>query len=214
MKRLVFLILVLVLAMPAFAKEGGRDHHKEEDELAMEMQAVMDEYRDRTPASLTFGEMEEIAARLSVPQQKRAYVKKLSMMSFFMPGAGQFKGGDPLSGSLFLAADLAVVAGTTIGLYFLLPPELRFDQLDYFNSTADEIDTAWETAASNATLASSWQFWGVATGGMVLKHIVSHLSARHAGRLAMENIENGTVTFEPHVGLYKGMPGFGFGMKY
>jgi len=192
----------------------GTGHHRGRDPFAAEMREILGEYRDRSPASLTFGEMEELAAMLSVPMQQQAYVRKSAAMSFFMPGAGQFKNGDALAGALFLTADLAIVAGTAVGLYFLLPAELQ--SLDYFNSTYDEIETAWETAAANASFANSWQFWGVATGGMLLKHVVGTFSARHAGRLAMENIESGKVTFEPHAGFFMGHhgPGFGFSMKY
>ena len=134
-----------------------------------------------------------------------------------IPGLGQFKNGDPLAGTLFLLGDLAVTAGTAVGLYFLLPPELRSDQLDYFSTPYADIHAAWETAAANATMAQTLPFWGVATGGMILKHIVSHVSARHAARLAVSNIERGGVTFEPRagfIGSFHGRPGPGFGLRY
>ena len=171
----------------------------------------------RTPADLTFGEIEELTAALSVPAQKMAYIRKSAFASMMMPGAGQFVNGDALAGSLFLASDIAIVAGAALGLYFLLPPELQFDQLDYFNTPPAEIHAAWETAHETATFSDMLPMMAVATGGMILKHIVSSFSSHHASRLALENIQNGTVTFEPRGGVTMGEHGrldLGFGMSY
>jgi len=213
MRRPFFWLLMIVLAIPAFSAEMSHHHG---DPFDSEMMEILSDYRDRTPASLTFSEIEDIAMRMSVPMQEREYVHKAALMSFFMPGSAQFKLGNPGAGALFLTAEIAVAAGTSIGLYYLLPPELRFDQLDYFNSTSAEIETAWQTAADSATLAEMLPFWGVATGGLLLQHVVAHLSSHHARNLAMENIETGRITFEPHAGFFMGHggPGIAFGMMH
>ena len=212
MKRHAALLFMMMITVTMFAEGPLRS-----DPFAGEVRDILSEYRDRAPADLTFGEIEELASALSVPAQKSAYVRKSAAASMVIPGLGQFRNGDPLAGTLFLLGDLAVTAGTAVGLYFLLPPELRFDQLDYVNTPYTDIHAAWETAATNATMAKTLPFWGVATGGMILRHIVSHFSARHAARLAVSNIERGEVTFEPHAGFITdlhGRPGMGFGLRY
>lgn len=224
MRRLLLALTILALALPAIAEEGshhGRDGDKDRghhhDMFANETDAILLEFRDRTPASLTFDEIEELTAALSIPAQKAAYVRGSAMASAVVPGLGQFKNGDPLSGTLFMLGDLVITAGTAIGMYFLLPPELQFDQLDYFNTPAADIQAAWESAHETATFADMWPIMGVATGGMILKQVLSHFSSRHAHGLAMERIANGTVTFEPRAGLSMGSHGgfgLGFGMKY
>jgi TM2 domain-containing membrane protein YozV len=212
MKRCAALLILVAVTAALFAEGPLRG-----DPFATEVRDILSGYRDRAPADLTFGEIEELAAALSVPAQKSAYVRKSSVASMVVPGLGQFMNGDPLAGSLFLLGDLTVTIGTTVGLYFLLPPELRFDQLDYFNTSYTDIHAAWETAARDATVAQTLPFWGVASGGMILKHIVAHVSARHAARLAVSNIERGEITFEPRAGFlagFHGRPGIGFGLRY
>ncbi len=212
MKHAVALFLIVGVAAAAIA-----DGPMHSDPFAAEARTIMQEYWDRSPADLTFAEIDELSAALSVPAQKAAYVKKSAFASMMMPGLGQFKNRDPLAGSLFLLGDIAVTAGTAVGLYFLLPDELKADQLDYFNTPYADIRTAWESAYESATLVDSLPFWGVATGGMLLKNVLSHFSGRHAARLAMERIESGDVTFEPRAGIFSdmhGRPGIGFGLSY
>ena len=213
MKRILLTLLILALAGVLFADD--RDHHR--DMFAGETEAILDEYRDRTPASLTFGEIEEIAAALSIPAQKAAYVRGAAMASAMIPGLGQFKTGDPMSGTLFLLGDLVISAGTAVGLYFLLPSELQFGQLDYFNTPLTGIHGAWEAAYETATFAEMWPIMGVTTASMILKGVLSHFASRHARELAIANIENGTVTFESRAGFTfgpHGEMGLGFGLKY
>lgn len=226
MKKLIAALMIVTVGAFSFANgdsredmHGDRDmerHIAGHDMFEEEARDIVGEFSDRSPASLTFGEMNEIAMALSVPAQKAAYVRASAISSAIMPGLGQFKNGDALSGSLFMLADLVVAAGTSVGIYYLLPPELRFDQLDYFNSTRQEIRDAWTAAEANATFADSWPIVAAATGGVILKHVVSHLSARHAGQLAMERIESGEVTFEPRAGFMMGHrgPGVGFSLRY
>ena len=212
MKRFAALLFMMMVTTALFAEGPLR-----RDPFASEVRSILSEYRDRAPADLKFGEIEDLAAALSVPAQKSAYVRESAAASMIVPGLGQFKNGDPVAGALFLLGDLAVTAGTVVGLYFLLPPELRFDQLDYVNTPYPDIHAAWESAAANSTMAQTLPFWGVATGGMILKHVVAHVSARHAARLAVSNIERGEVTFEPRAGFigdFHGRPGLGFGLRY
>lgn len=213
MRRIAFLFLITLVAGSAIAEE--RDHHR--DPFREDSERIMSEYRDRTPADLTFGEIEELMGALSIPAQQAAYVRKSAMASMMVPGFGQFINDDALSGALFLTADIAIVAGTAVGLYFLMPGELRFDQIDYFNTPPADIHAAWETAYADVTIAEIAPVMGVAAGGLMLRHVVAAFSARHAAGLARESIRSGRVTFEPRAGLMMGphgRMGMEFGLRY
>ena len=73
---------------------------------------------------------------------------------------------DAVSGALFLAADILVAAGTLVGGYFLLPSELQFNNLDYFNTSHTEIKAAWKGAVESATFMEALPTLGVMTGGV------------------------------------------------
>jgi len=104
-----------------------------------------------------------------------------------------------------------VVAGTLIGSYYLLPDDLRFQQLDYFNTSWSDIRTRWEGHSFMDYLPSM----GLMTGGWVLKAILGQISSSHAGRLARRNIDGGKKSFEPDLLL---LPGggmmMGLGWRY
>ena len=143
--------------------------------------------------ALSYGELRELAGRFSVARQKDRFVARSKARSFIMPGSGQLLNKDYGSGAAFLAADLAVVAGTLIGAYYLLPDDLQFRQLDYFNTSWSGIRTAWEGHSFMDYLPSM----GLLAGGGVVKAILGQLSATHAGKLARRNIDGGKITFEP-----------------
>ena len=133
-----------------------------------------------------------------------------------MPGLGQFMNGDAVGGSLFLASGLAVAAGTIVGYYFLMPEELRFSNLDYLNTPAVSVHEQIKTAYESMTLTDALPLAGVVAGGMLLHHVIAHVSAHHASKLAMGRIESGAIEFTPISGmLAKGLshPGLGFGMN-
>jgi hypothetical protein len=136
-----------------------------------------------------------------------------------MPGVGQFMAGDPVSGSLFVAGDLALFAGTVLGAYFLLPSNVQFGTgngtagagLDYLNTPLVGIKNAWEANSLLAYLPSI----GVVAGGMILKHLLGWWSSKSAAGLARQNIADGKVTFEPELVPFWGQPDghwFGPGM--
>ena len=134
-----------------------------------------------------------------------------------LPGKGQFMNGDALSGALFLTADILVVAGTLVGTYFLLPEALQFGQLDYLNTSHTDIKAAWKGAAETTTFMQALPTLGVLTGGMLLHKGISIWSAKHAAKLARDNIDAGNITFEPRAMFMssgKTRMGFGFGIAH
>lgn len=182
-----------------------------------EVEAILLDEADTVISGMTFGEVHDLLGRLSVPMQEAAFIDASRAASYMMPGKGQFMNDDTLSGILFLTADIVVTAGTIIGSYFLLPAELQFNNLDYFNTPHSEIKTAWENAAESATFMDALPTIGVVAGGAILHRLIAGFSAKHAGNLAQERIDTGLVTFEPittfaGVGQGAGHRRFGFGM--
>ena len=223
MKRLlVFLVLISLTAAFAMAdSEGSMDKRNRGSKMYVTiheaMGAFLEEHRETAIGDITFGDIESYMAEISVPLQEAAYVRRMSSASRMAAGAGQFRAGDALSGSLFLIADLAVAAGTLVGAYFLLPRELQFDRLDYFTSTHTQIKDAWQSAKESATLSSVLPMAGVIAGGTVLHKLLTAWSGKHAAGLAEKNIESGKVTFEPHALIMMspgGHAGLAMGLKF
>jgi hypothetical protein len=199
MKTRIVAILMLAGAAAAFARPPmgpGMDPYRfpvEHTYLRAELDSLLS--GEGELGALTYGELREAAGRLSVARQKDRFVARSKAMSFMMPGSGQFLNKDYGSGAAFLATDLAVVAGTLVGAYYLLPSDLRFDQLDYFHDSFDAIHDAWRDHSFVDYLPSL----AVLAGGGVLKAILGQVSSSHAGRLARRNIDAGKISFEPNL---------------
>jgi hypothetical protein len=197
MKTRVLAILFLAAASAAFARPPmGMDPHRipiQHDYLRAELDSLFG--RQGELGSLGYGELRELAGRLSVAHQKDRFVARSKTMSFMMPGSGQFLNKDFGTGAAFLAADLAVVAGTLVGAYFLLPDNLRFQQLDYFHTPFNTIRDAWE----GHTLTDYLPSMALLAGGGLAKAILGQISSTHAGKLARRNIDAGTISFEPNL---------------
>ena len=207
-KKIIAIALALFVVGSLFADDKSRSD---------EIDAILMSEDDTVISGMTFGEVRDLAGRLSVPMQEAAFVKMSRSASYMMPGRGQFMNGDTLNGTLFLAADILVTAGTLVGWYFLLPPELQFDNLDYLNTPFTDIKTAWKNAAESATFMEALPTFGVLAGGAILHRLISGFSAKHAGNLAQDRIDEGLVTFEPITSFTSGhhrRHGFGMGMKF
>ena len=110
-----------------------------------------------------------------------------------MPGIGQYMNKDPLNGTLFLVSNIAVITGTLIGAYYLLPDELKFDNLDYFNDSYSTINESWE----NQSFVDMLPTIGVMAAGFMVDGVIRFFSASHAEKLAQKNIAEGKIQFEP-----------------
>ncbi len=218
MKRCIALIALSFTVFSLFAADlSAADKKRRDDPAKLEVEEILRSEADTVISGMTFADVQDLLGRLSVPMQEAAYVKASRMVSMMMPGRGQFMNDDVLSGVLFAAADLAVAAGTIVGGYFLLPPELQFDNLDYFNTPLSEIKEAWRNAAKSATFMDALPTMGVMAGGMILHRLIAGFSAHHAGNLAQDRIDKGIVTFEPITtfsGHGFGRFGFRMGFKF
>jgi hypothetical protein len=202
MKRIFIAVLIVTaFGVPGFAQEKA-------SALPGMGQALSEALQDMSAAqlgTLTVADLETLAGRISVAVQKVRYVEKARRASMIFPGAGQFMTGDATGGTLYLVGDLALLTGTLAGAYFLLPANVRFGDLDYFDDSIGTIKASWESNSIMDYLPS----FGVMAGGMILKGILGHFSAANAAEEARRNIADGKVTFVPDFGFM----GHGFGME-
>jgi hypothetical protein len=223
MKKWLVILLILAIGGPVFAESARHsrtmEHHSmswmrmEEEFLKKQLEAVLAGKENTTIGDLTIGEAKELLGEMSIAYQKAAFVAKSRAMSLILPGLGQFMNDDAGMGVLFLSADLLVGAGTLLGAYFLLPGELRFDQLNYFTASYETIKNQWEAQSFSDFLPSL----GVLTGGVLIQLVLRGVSSKHAVKLAEQNIADGKITFEPKVYMLPvgpGAMGFGMGMMY
>jgi len=215
MKKLFVILILVALTVPAFAEKNHPQQHQsyEESYLKGELESLWDSSGDQSIGSIEFGELRGVLGELSVARQKDMYIKHSKHLSYMFPGLGQIKNDDKLSGALFMAADLALVAGSLVGAYFLLPADLQFAQLDYFNTPYSTVKERWESH----TFVEMLPTMGVLAGGWLVQGVVRMWSAKHAEKLARMNVESGKVTFEPSLLLVPSGPGsmgFGMHMKY
>ena len=175
-----------------------------------ELDAALNEMASTQLGTVTMADLAKLADRLSIAQQKLQYVQRARRASFMVPGAGQFMTGDTLGGSLFLAGDVAVAAGTLLGAYFLLPSNVQFSNLDYLDASLSSIGNTWQSNSIVSYLPSV----GVLLAGAVVKGILRHISAVSAAREARENIADGKVTFTPRFDFDRHGFGMGWMMRY
>ena len=188
MKRMWLAVLALVAAAAVASAQDTAAPTPQQ-----ELTTALQEISAAQLGTLTVADLSKVLARISIAQQKVAYVQRASIASMIFPGAGQFMTGDTVGGVLFLTGDLAVMTGAVLGAYFLLPPEVQFTGLDYYTAPLATIRTAWQSRSIQDYLPS----FGVMAGGMLLKGILGHVSARLAAQSARRNIADGKITFTP-----------------
>lgn len=163
-----------------------------------EVLAVESELGGRKFGEFSLNELKPFMNRLSVAEKKDAYVRGAAFSSFMLPGLGQFNNGNSAGGFGFLGLHLLTVTGTILGAYFLLPEDLRFDKLDYWNGSAGSIKNAWDSKRISDLLPSM----GTLMAGIMLDITIRFFSARSAADDAQTWVKAGKVTFEPAVGPY------------
>lgn len=171
-----------------------------------ELSKIKAELGDREFGDLSLSVLAPYWTRLSLALSKDQYLEDTSKMSLIMPGAGQFKNGDTSKGIGFLSLHLAVVTGTLTGFYFLLPSDLRFDELDYLDTSLKGIHDAWQAHSINDYLPS----FGALAAGALLDMSVRYWASRQAYDGARVAVESGRAELKPVLG-----PGYlGFGLSF
>lgn len=171
-----------------------------------EFEALRSELGGKTLGELSGADISAWMDRFSVARQKDRWLAGSAAASMMLPGKGQFMNGDSLGGSLFLAAHLATVAGSAVLWYFVLPAELRFDQLNYYTASWATIKSRWEGESLEGYLPSI----GVMVGGAAVDMIWRAWSSRSAVGEAKAGIDGGRVSFQP----MDAAMGLGLRMRY
>jgi hypothetical protein len=171
-----------------------------------ELAALKSELGNRTLGELTGAELLAWSDRMSIAERKDAWVASSARASFMFPGMGQLKNKDGVNGSLFAAAHIVTLGGSLAAAYWLLPADLKFDQLNYYSSSYTVIKNRWEGKSFEDYLPAM----GAIAGGMVVDMVWRVWSGHSALLTAKSRIDDGIMTFEP-----TGLPGgLGFMLRY
>lgn len=177
-------------------------HHFPGPYVKAELAAVKTNLGDKPIGELTLNQLSPYWDNMSLAISKDNYLNEAFMMSFMMPGAGQFRNGDALEGLGFMALNVSVIAGTLIGSYFLLPADLRFDKMNYFSASFKTIGDTWYNHSFNDYLPSI----GAMILGCLIDFGVRVWSASDAYSASKTAIDSGKIKMEPQIGFgYLGM---------
>ncbi len=229
-KTIAIGLLVLIAASSVYSQstEEQREQRAEEETRTFradhQMQSRVGEmlrrfFGDRGRdgiGDVRLGDIQALAARASVLEQQVRYVNKARFMSVMMPGLGHFGVDRTPEGVLFVAADVALMAGSIIGVHFTLPASVRFDEtgtsgIDYFTAPYSQIETAWKALSFEDLLPAS----GIMAAGGLVSGLLRMWAAADAARAARENIRTGAVEFEPRPFMFlERRLGMGFGVRY
>ncbi len=182
-----------VSAQPLGGGKGWRHSDPDRAILDSAYAKVLAQMGDKSLADVKLADIERALGKLSVARQQFAYIKRSELASFFIPGAGQFMNGAPLAGTLFLTGNVAVIAGTILGAYFLLPSDLHLDQLNWFTSPYANVEASFKSHSFVDYLPSL----AMVVGGSIVDHVLRVAAAKNAGSLARERVSEGKVTFRP-----------------
>ena len=138
--------------------------------------------------------------RLSIAVQQDAYVHGAARASIKLPGLGQLMIGDTTSGVLFIAGSVAIHVGALLGSYVLLPADLKLDQLLYLDTSKAAIEAAWKAHTPRELLPAV----GVALAGAMADGVLRAVAARHASRVAKQQVDSRAVEFEPQLLVHGG----------
>ena len=200
MHRIAIVLVLAALVLPAMSAEepgerSGDPMRVERADLALrELSSLLEAREGAALGELKVRDVRDLLAEASVRMQEIEFLTAVRQGSLWMPGAGHIKAGDSRRGAGYLAANIMVTAGTLVGAYFLLPSEVRFDELSYFGDSFQEIENAWKGQSFVDVLPSI----GVMAGGFAVRALLGYFAAESAGRIAAAKIRDGEIRFEPY----------------
>jgi len=202
-QRLISALILIILPSALFAAPDNCDYAWDLDDEELrpydaDIAGFLDERESQALDEITIGELRELGARLSVTAQEEDYVRRARQSSRLMPGAGHFMIDESGRGALFSTTSVAIMAGTLVGAYFVLPDAVQFDELDYINDSFRDIGDAWD----GETIASILPAVGVLIGGGLVQAILGEIASNDAEKLAREQIDTGTKRFQPQPFFY------------
>jgi TM2 domain-containing membrane protein YozV len=194
---LISLALLIPAAMFADGHRGGLD--------ARAIYDMAPGLEGQTLGEIELDDLLALGESMSIRIQEEMYVDRAAFSSLLVPGTGQFMTGDTGLGIAQFAMHLAIVGGTAVGTYLLLPEDLQ-NSLDNYGQTKQYFETLQYSELLPAT--------GVFLGGMLLNGILAGWSAHGAAESARANIADGSISFEPDLRLVRGLPFIGMSMHY
>jgi hypothetical protein len=201
-------LLLASLIACALAAAAAAEPSSSVTALPAEIASALAEMSSTQLGTLTVGDLESVAERISIAAQKTRYVQRARFASRIMPGAGQFMTGDVAGGALFALGNLAITAGTLTAVYFLLPSDLQFGTTNYLTDSFETIHTRWQSKSFMDYLPAM----GAMAGGMILRGVLGKFSSANAVETARRNIAEGKVTFTPSFEFFG--PRFGMCMRW
>jgi hypothetical protein len=208
-KTIVLALLAVSLAGSAWAEGMAREKTPATPTPEQVLSQALQDSSSTQLGSVTLGEVQQLMDKMALAQAQDRYVVRARTASMMLPGAGQFMTGNPGTGALFLAGDLAIVAGTLVGAYFLLPSDLKFTTLNYFTTPLATIEGTWKAH----TILEYLPAYGVMAGGTILDHVLRAISAGNAAQEAREALASGKVNLRPTTNL-GGQMGMGMMFSY
>jgi len=193
---MVIMVLMSVNGVFAMPGQGAGSGYSRMGVTPEELLEAVPSAADKTPEEWTLEERLAITSVFSVAMQESMYVRHAGMSSFLVPGAGQFMTGQTGAGALHLGTELLIAGGAFAGMYFLTPDEL----LDH-SLTRDERHVLIAAYMTPERIGELLPGIGVAAGTFVLSVINRTLAAKGAVQSAQANLADGTVSFEPVIGL-------------
>jgi hypothetical protein len=197
------MISAVISAQPmrhaAFASRDQLGLPIQGDYAKAELSAIEGEFGTTTLGEIRVNQLVSLSARMERAIAKDVYLRSTAAMSLMMPGAGQFRNGEAPAGTGFLALHLGTVAGGLAAFYFLMPADLRFDQLDYVSSPHGDIRDAWKAHSISDYAAAI----APRAAAALLDTGVRYWSATAAYASAKTAIDQGRAKLVPVVG-----PGF------
>lgn len=200
MQRIMIAALLAALAVAAAGAEEPRERAQdavrvERADLALrELSSLLESREGSALGEVRIRDVRDLLAEASVRMQELQFLGEVRQSSLMMPGVGHLKAGDNGRGAAYLAANVVLTAGTLVGAYFLLPAEVRFDEVSYFTDSYQEIETAWKGQSLVDMLPSI----GALAGGFAVRGLLGYFAAESAGHVAAARIRAGEIRFEPY----------------
>lgn len=179
----VMILWGLLAAAPLFAQDLEKAFPLYESQLTTWMM----ENPGKTLGDMEPGKVLEILSTSKANQIKQQWVYQTLALSFFFPGAGHFRSGDALGGTLFTAGSLTLLGGGIALAVVLLPGDLQ-----YFNPFVYSIEST-EAKFKSYSYMDYLPSAGALVSAMVFHHLLGVWAAADVRLKAVEKAQVSSV---------------------
>lgn len=182
------LALLLLPALLAGAMPAGRGDLNAATPAEEALAALLSGYgRMETPQ--TTSDLAAVLDLNATAQRERAHVRASVRLSWVIPGLGHYVNGDRRSAAGFAAAELSIGITAAVLTHLLLPAGVRRRNLNYLQSSFDEIDGRWRAVSASELIPAAT----VAVTTSIVRVAVRAMAARDAGTAAVRALRDGTI---------------------